>query len=67
MRASRALLVPDGISDEVAAALPLQGLTAHYLVTSTFPVHAGHDVLVHAAAGGVGLLLTQLAARAAPG
>lgn len=57
-----ALRVPDGVSDEVAAALPLQGLTAHYLVTSTFPVLEGQDVLVHAGAGGVGLLLTQLAA-----
>lgn len=57
-----ALRVPDGVSDEVAAALPVQGLTAHYLVTSTFPVEAGQDILVHAGAGGVGLLLTQLAA-----
>ncbi|RYV49451.1 quinone oxidoreductase family protein [Pengzhenrongella frigida] len=57
----RALAVPAGVSDEVAAALPLQGLTAHYLVSSTFPVTAGQDVLVHAGAGGVGLLLTQLA------
>src|SRR3954452_12448414 len=56
-----ALAVPDGVDDRVAAALPLQGLTAHYLVTSTFPVEPGQDVLVHAAAGGVGLLLTQLA------
>lgn len=56
-----ALRVPDGVADEVAAALPLQGLTAHYLVTSTFPVLEGQDVLVHAGAGGVGLLLTQLA------
>ncbi|MBO3103051.1 quinone oxidoreductase family protein [Cellulomonas fengjieae] len=63
VRESKALLVPAGVPDQVAAALPLQGLTAHYLVTSTFPVQAGHDVLVHAAAGGVGLLLTQLAAR----
>jgi NADPH2:quinone reductase len=63
VREDDALLVPDGVSDEAAAALPLQGLTAHYLVTSTFPVAAGHDVLVHAAAGGVGLLLTQLAAQ----
>ncbi|WP_448060340.1 quinone oxidoreductase family protein [Cellulomonas hominis] len=57
-----ALAVPAGVDDQVAAALPLQGLTAHYLVTSTFPVEAGQDVLVHAGAGGVGLLLTQLAA-----
>lgn len=57
------LVVPDGVDERTAAALPLQGLTAHYLVTSTFPVAPGHDVLVHAAAGGVGLLLTQLAAQ----
>lgn len=63
VRASKALLVPERVPDQVAAALPLQGLTAHYLVTSTFPVQTGHDVLVHAAAGGVGLLLTQLASQ----
>lgn len=57
-----ALPVPDGVSDEIAAALPLQGMTAHYLVSSTFPVLDGQDVLIHAGAGGVGLLLTQLAA-----
>lgn len=57
------LVVPAGVDDRVAAALPLQGMTAHYLVTSSFPVAPGHDVLVHAAAGGVGLLLTQLAAQ----
>jgi NADPH2:quinone reductase len=59
--AAQALPVPDGVDLEVAAALPLQGMTAHYLVASTFPVEPGQDVLVHAAAGGVGLLLTQLA------
>ncbi|UJP38807.1 quinone oxidoreductase family protein [Cellulomonas palmilytica] len=57
------LHVPDGVDDEVAAALPLQGMTAHYLVTSTAPVEPGTRVLVHAAAGGVGLLLTQLATQ----
>lgn len=57
------LPVPDGVADEVAAALPLQGMTAHYLATSTFPVEPGTTVLVHAAAGGVGLLLTQLATQ----
>ena len=60
--ASRALAVPAGVSDAIAAALPLQGLTAHYLATSVFPITAGQDVLVHAGAGGVGLLLAQLAA-----
>jgi len=58
---AEALAVPDGVSDEAAAAVPLQGLTAHYLVTSSYPVKLGDTVLVHAAAGGVGLLLTQLA------
>jgi len=57
-----ALPVPAGVDDATAAALPLQGMTAHYLVTSTFPLAAGQDVLLHAGAGGVGLLVTQLAA-----
>jgi len=54
--------VPDGVDPQVAAAAMLQGMTAHYLVNSTFPVQADQDVLVHAAAGGVGQLLVQLAA-----
>ena len=58
---SRALAVPPEIDLPTAAALLLQGLTAHYLVSSTYPVAPGDDVLVHAGAGGVGLLLTQLA------
>ncbi len=58
--ADKALPVPEGISDQIAAALPLQGMTAHYLVNSTFQVQAGQTVLTHAGAGGVGLLLTQL-------
>ncbi|MCS7014040.1 MAG: quinone oxidoreductase [Chloroherpetonaceae bacterium] len=53
--------LPDSVSFEQAAALMLQGLTAHYLVTSTYAVQPGETVLIHAAAGGVGLLLTQLA------
>jgi len=53
--------VPDGVDDATAAALALQGLTAHYLVTSVYPVEAGTTLLVHAGAGGVGLLLIQLA------
>jgi NADPH:quinone reductase len=53
--------VPEGVALETAAALMLQGLTAHYLVTSVHSVREGDTVLVHAAAGGVGLLLTQLA------
>jgi NADPH:quinone reductase len=62
--ADRAVPVPDGIDDETAAAVMLQGLTAHYLTRSTYPVQPGDDVLVHAAAGGTGLLLTQLVTRA---
>jgi NADPH2:quinone reductase len=58
--AARAVSIPDGISSELAAAALLQGITAHYLAVSTYPVHPGDDVLVHAAAGGVGLLLTQI-------
>lgn len=58
--ADRLLPVPDGVDLDIAAALPLQGMTAHYLATSTYPVQPGDDVLLHAAAGGVGLLLTQL-------
>lgn len=61
VKAARALRVPAGVDLDVAAALPLQGLTAHYLATSTYPVQAGDTILVHAGAGGVGLLLTQLA------
>ncbi|TCP46221.1 NADPH2:quinone reductase [Tamaricihabitans halophyticus] len=59
--ASDAVRVPEDVHDEVAAAIPLQGMTAHYLVASSYPVQQGDTVLVHAAAGGVGLLLTQLA------
>ena len=53
--------VPAGMSLELAAGVLLQGMTAHYLVNSTYPVAAGDTVLVHAAAGGVGQLLIQLA------
>lgn len=52
--------VPDGVDDETAAAAMLQGLTAHYLATTTYPVAPGDWVIVHAAAGGVGQLLTQM-------
>ena len=58
--AERAVPVPVGIDDETAAAILLQGLTAHYLTRSTYPVRPGETALVHAAAGGVGLLLTQV-------
>ncbi|KAD3515443.1 zinc-binding dehydrogenase [Arthrobacter yangruifuii] len=60
MDADTALPVPAGIRDDTAAALLLQGFTAHYLCSSTFPVQAGQTALVHAGAGGVGLLLIQL-------
>jgi NADPH2:quinone reductase len=60
VEASKALPVPDGVDDHTAAALPLQGITAHYLMNSSFRVEPGHTVLLHAGAGGVGLLLTQL-------
>ena len=58
--AREAVQIPVGVPDEVAAAVLLQGLTAHFLATSTYPVQAGETVVVHAAAGGVGLLLTQI-------
>ena len=61
--ADRVVPVPDGISTELAAAAILQGMTAHYLVTSTYPVRPGDVTVVHAAAGGVGLLLTQMVKR----
>lgn len=57
------LHVPDGLSLEEAAAGLLQGLTAHYLAYDTYAIQAGDTVLVHAGAGGVGLLLTQMANR----
>ena len=52
--------IADGVSEETAAAAMLQGLTAHYLVTSVFAIQPGSTAVVHAAAGGVGLLLTQM-------
>jgi NADPH2:quinone reductase len=59
----RLVKVPDTVGFETAAALSLQGMTAHYLTHSTFPLHSGHTALVHAAAGGAGFLLTQVARR----
>jgi NADPH2:quinone reductase len=56
--------VPAEIATDIAAALLLQGMTAHYLARTVFPLGPGHAALVHAAAGGVGLLLVQLAKRA---
>jgi NADPH2:quinone reductase len=63
-RADRCVPVPAAVSSQQAAAAMLQGMTAHYLAKSTFPLAPGHTCLVHAAAGGVGLLLVQLAKRA---
>jgi len=58
--ADKVVPVPDGVDLDVAAAAMLQGLTAHYLVTSTYAVRDGEVALVHAAAGGVGQLLVQM-------
>src|SRR3984957_5134049 len=59
--AERVVKVPKGISDQQAAALMLKGLTAHYLLRRTYRVAKGDTILVHAAAGGVGLILCQWA------
>ncbi|MBI2073919.1 MAG: quinone oxidoreductase [Gemmatimonadetes bacterium] len=59
--ADRLVSVPNGLSLEQAAATMLQGMTAHYLACATYPLGPGDTCLVHAAAGGVGLLLTQIA------
>ncbi|MDZ7885586.1 MAG: quinone oxidoreductase [Mycobacterium sp.] len=59
--AASALPLPDSVTFESAAALTAQGLTAHYLTFDTYPVQPGDDVLVHAAAGGVGNLIVQMA------
>ncbi|TQV73516.1 quinone oxidoreductase [Exilibacterium tricleocarpae] len=61
MPADNLIPLPDGIDDTTAAAVLLKGLTAAFLLRKTFPVQAGQQVLVHAAAGGVGLLLVQWA------
>ncbi|HUP00918.1 MAG TPA: quinone oxidoreductase, partial [Gemmatimonadota bacterium] len=61
--ADRLVKLPDGINARRAAAVMLQGMTAHYLATSTYPLREGDRCLVHAAAGGVGLLLCQIAKR----
>ena len=58
---SRAIAIPREMPDEVAAAVLLQGMTAHYLVTDTYPLKRGDTCLIHAGAGGVGLLLTEMA------
>jgi len=61
--AAQLIKVPEGLSLEFAAAAMLQGMTAHYLAFSTYPLKKGDTALVHAGAGGVGLLLTQIAVR----
>jgi NADPH:quinone reductase len=61
---SKLVRVPDGIETKTAAALMLQGMTAHYLTRSTVQLKKGDTVLVHASAGGAGLLITQLARNA---
>jgi NADPH2:quinone reductase len=63
VKASRLVPVPREVETKVAAAVMLQGMTAHYLAASTYPLKAGDRCLVHAAAGGVGLLLVQIAKR----
>ena len=60
--AAKVVKVPDALDLKLAAAVILQGMTAHYLAHSTWPLKASETALVHAAAGGVGLLLTQMAA-----
>jgi NADPH:quinone reductase len=61
--ADRLVRVPERVTDKQAAAAMLQGLTAHYLVHSTYPLKSGETALIHAAAGGVGLLLVQMAKK----
>ena len=59
--ADQLVKIPDGVTAKQAAAAMLQGMTAHYLAISTYPLKPGDTCLVHAGAGGVGLLLTQIA------
>lgn len=59
--ADKLVKIPNGVDDRQAAATMLQGMTAHYLAYDTFPLKKGDSALVHAAAGGVGLLLVQMA------
>jgi NADPH:quinone reductase len=61
--ADRLIELPSGVTTQLGAAAMLQGMTAHYLVHSTYPLSSGQTCLVHAAAGGVGLLLCQMARR----
>jgi NADPH:quinone reductase len=61
VEAAKAVPIPDEVDSESAAAVLMQGVTAHYLATDTYPIQPGDPVLVHAAAGGVGQLLVQVA------
>jgi len=63
VEAERSFVVPDGVDSATACALALQGMTAHYLTFSTFPLGREHTALVYAAAGGVGRILVQLAVQ----
>ncbi|HEX6029969.1 MAG TPA: quinone oxidoreductase [Tepidiformaceae bacterium] len=62
-KAERLVRLPDGVDVRLGAAVMLQGITAHYLATSTYPIQRGDRCLIHAVAGGVGLLLCQIAKR----
>lgn len=59
----RLVKIPDGVTTDQAAAVMLQGMTAHYLATTTYPLKSGDTCLIHAAAGGVGLLFCQMASN----
>ncbi len=61
--ADRVVVLPEGVTTRQAAAVMVQGMTAHYLACTTYPLKTGDTCLVHAAAGGVGLLLCQVASR----
>lgn len=61
--ADKLVPIPNGLTDQQAAAALLQGMTAHYLAYTTYPIRPGDTVLIHAGAGGVGLILTQMARR----
>ena len=62
-RADRLVRLPESVDVRLGAAIMLQGITAHYLATSTYPIQRGDRVLIHAISGGVGLLLCQIAKR----
>jgi NADPH2:quinone reductase len=62
-KAERLVRLPDDVESHLGAAVMLQGITAHYLATSTYPIQRGDRCLIHAVAGGVGLLLCQIAKR----